>query len=107
MGGAQGGRRIRQNGCPAGSAYTSPPRLVAPSASTRGPASAGSSTITSGCHCCGTAGSGQVGGVLPGARWNARPELASLTATTLKSALSYVTGRPSTADQNLASFAGS
>ena len=88
MGGAQGGRRIRQNGCPAGSAYTSPPRLVAPSASTRGPASAGFSTITSGCHCCGTAGSGQVGGILPGARWNARPELASLTATTLKSALS-------------------
>ena len=37
--------------------------------------------------CCGTAGSGQVGGRWPGTSWKARPDAAALPATTTQSSL--------------------
>jgi Glycosyl hydrolases family 15 len=65
----------RQNGCPAGSAKTRhwslgwKSYLVAPAARTRASVASRSSTSKSRCICMEEAGSGQAGGVWPGAVW--------------------------------------
>ena len=109
-GGAQPGRGMRQNGWPDGSAHTEPSgdtRRRAPRPSTCSSAAATSSTMTSWWICCGRVGSPHTGARWSGASWNAIPEWSSCGATTTKSSDAYVTGWPSTADQNRARPIGS
>ena len=109
-GGAQPGRGMRQNGCPAGSAHTEPSGLAsrrAPRAATCRSAAGTSSTMTSWWICCGRVGSPHTGAWWSGASWNAIPEWSSCGATTTKSSDAYVMGWPRTADQNRARPIGS